>query len=285
MAKVPASSRSGRTVSETPCSRSTPSTVIVGEPSPLMQRAHPVEHVPQEDDLRLAGGVDDRRAPAGQRGRHEQILGAGVARVVHVDGDAAQPGGAPGDLLAIVVEVDGGAHLAEAAHVDVDRASAELATAGGRGRHLAASRQQRTGDQERGAHGGDELGRSVGVNDVGGTDADAFALAVVLGLGAETPQQREHRADVGEIGNIAEDALVGREQCRRQSGQGGVLGATDSDGAAQRDAPADAQHPFSRSGIGSDRAPWCLNRRRQRVLLRAGLGQSPGRLPALKRIP
>ena len=133
MAKVPVSSRSGSTVSETPCSRSTPSTVIVGEPSPLMQRSHPVEHVPQEDDLRLAGGVDDRRATAGQRGRHEEILGAGVARVVHVDGDTAQPRGAPGDLLAVVVEVDGGAHLAEAAHVDVDRASAELAAAGRRG--------------------------------------------------------------------------------------------------------------------------------------------------------
>ena len=37
MAKVPASSRSGSTVSETPCSRSTPSTVIVGEPRPLMR--------------------------------------------------------------------------------------------------------------------------------------------------------------------------------------------------------------------------------------------------------
>ena len=100
---------------------------------PADARSHPVEHVPQEDDLRLAGGVDDCRTPAGQRGRHEQILGAGVARVVHVDGDAAQPGGASGDLLAIVVEVDGGAHLAEATHVDVDRASAELATARSRG--------------------------------------------------------------------------------------------------------------------------------------------------------
>ena len=131
---------------------------------PADARSHPVEHVPEKDDLRLAGGVDDRRAPAGQRGRHEQILGAGVARVVHVDGDAAQPRGAPGDLLTVVVEVDGGAHLAEAAHVDVDRARAELAAAGRRGRHLAASRQQRTGDEERGAHGGDELGRGVGVD-------------------------------------------------------------------------------------------------------------------------
>ena len=101
------------------------------------------------------------------------------------------------------------------------------------------------------------------LNDVGGADADAFALAVVLGLGAETAQQREHRADVGEIGNIAEDALIGREQRRRQRGQGGVLGAADGDRAAQRGAAADAQHAFSRSGIGSDRAPWCLNRRRQ----------------------
>ena len=67
------------------------------------------------------------------------------------------------------------------------------------------------------------------LNDVGGADADALALAVVLGLGAETAQQREHRADVGEIGNIAEDALIGREQCRRQRGQGGVLGAADGD--------------------------------------------------------
>ena len=95
---------------------------------------------------------------------------------------------------------------------------------------------------------------AFGIDDLGGTDPDAFSRAVDLGLGAETAQQREHRADVGEIGHIAEDALISREQCRRQRGQGGVLGATDRDRAAQRDTPANAQHPFSRSGIGRDRA-------------------------------
>jgi hypothetical protein len=111
-------------------------------------RSHPVEHIAQKDDLRFAGRVDDRRAPAGQGSGHEEVLCAGVARVVHVDGDPAQPCGASGNLLSIVVEVDSGAHLAEAADVDVDRSSAELAATRGRGRHLAASRQQRTGDEE-----------------------------------------------------------------------------------------------------------------------------------------
>jgi hypothetical protein len=185
----------------------------------------------------------------------------------------------------VVVEVDGGAHLAEAADVDIDRASPKLAAARGRGRHLAASRQQRTSDEERGAHGRDELGRGVGVDDGGGTDPDALTSTVDLGLGAETSQEREHGADVGEIGHIAEDALISREQCRRQRGQSGVLGAADRDSATQRDTPANAQHPFSRSGIGSDRAPWSLNRRRQPVLLSAGLGKSPRRPPALMRIP
>ena len=137
------------------------------------------------------------------------------------------------------------------ADVDVDRASAELAAAGSRGRHLAASRQQRTGDEERGAHGRDELGRGVGVNDVGGADTDALALAVVLGLGAETPQQREHRADVGEIGHIAEDALIGREQCRRQRGQGGILGAADGNRAAQWAPPRTRSTRSAGAGSGA----------------------------------
>ena len=127
--------------------------------------------------------------------------------------------------------------------------------------------------------------RSIRIDDIGGADTDALARAVDLGLGAETSQQLQHGADVGEIGHIAEDALVSGEQCGRQRGQGGILGATDGDGAAQRDTPADTQHPFLPSGIRSDRALWCSNRRCQWVLPSAGVHQPIRRPPAMKRIP
>ena len=79
------------------------------------------------------------------------------------------------------------AHLAEAAHIDIDRARAELAAARRRGRHLAETRKERPGDKERGPHLGDELGRRIDARDLVRADADLTALDVEL---SRAPSER-----------------------------------------------------------------------------------------------
>ena len=93
--------------------------------------------------------------------------------------------------------------LTKPTDVDVDRASAELAAAGSRGRHLAVLRQEWTGDEERSAHGRDESGGRSGCGMMSWRGhGRVCARGRARTRCRETAQQREHRADVGEIGHM-----------------------------------------------------------------------------------
>ena len=114
-------------------------------------RAHLVEHARQLLDLRLARGVLQRRAPARQRRRHHEVLGAGHGDHVEDDRRAAQPPRARVDVA--VLELDARAHRRQALEVLVDRARADRAAARQRHARAAVARHQRPQHQHRGAHG------------------------------------------------------------------------------------------------------------------------------------
>ena len=120
-------------------------------------RADPVDlgaHLHQQAgevlDVRLAGGVGDRRRARGQRGGHQRVLGPHHRGLVHEDRARLQPalGGADLDRA---VAVDPGAEVAEGVEVRVEAAAADEVAAGRRHPRLAEAGEQRAGEQERGA--------------------------------------------------------------------------------------------------------------------------------------
>ena len=157
---VPASMRSGMIAWSIGCSSSTPSMVTSDVPAPRTLRAHLVEHAPELFDLGLARRILQRRAPARQRRRHHQVLGAGDGHHVEDDGRAAQPPRARVDVA--VLELDARPHRLQALEVLIDRARADRAAARQRHARAAVARDQRPQHQHRRAHGLDQLvGRLV----------------------------------------------------------------------------------------------------------------------------
>ena len=111
-------------------SSSTPSTVIIGEPCPLIF-AHVDEAIAKIDDLRLTGGLLDRGDPPRERRGHHHVRRAEDARTVG-RAEEDRPPRSPGRRLADDVTVLD-PHLrpesTQPLQVDVDGADAEGAAA------------------------------------------------------------------------------------------------------------------------------------------------------------
>src|SRR4051794_35859811 len=113
--------------------------------------------------------MHDRRRTTGERRGHEQVLGAGMARGVHVDVGAFEAAGA--HFIVTIADEDFGAHALEPTHVNVNWPRAEPAAAGSRCRHLPLTCQDWPGDEEGGTHAADEVGWSLMAADLAGVDA------------------------------------------------------------------------------------------------------------------
>ena len=150
------------------------------------------EEVAEVLDVRLAGGVHDRRLARRERGRHHGVLGRHHRRLVEEDLRAAKPVGAH---LVALADRDLGAEALERVEVRVEPAPADHVAAGRRHGRAAEPREQRAGEQERGA---DPVGEHlVGLvsRDLGGVHAH-LVRAGPLDVGAESLQQADHRLDV-----------------------------------------------------------------------------------------
>ena len=66
----------------------------VDVPTPSISAPIAIEELAEVDDLRLAGGVVDRRRALGEHRRGEDVLGGADAREVERDVGAVQPVGA-----------------------------------------------------------------------------------------------------------------------------------------------------------------------------------------------
>ena len=172
--------------------------------------AHLHEHAREVLDVRLAGRVADHRLAGGQRGGHQDVLRRHDGRLVHEDlGGAQAADGRVDDDVALVPEAR--AERGEAVEVRVEAPAADHVAPGRRHRRAAEAREQRPGQQERGA---DRLGAAavdlrVRV-DVGGAQAD-LVIAQPLHRDAEPFEHGEHRLDVADPRDVADDDLLARK--------------------------------------------------------------------------
>jgi hypothetical protein len=136
------------------------------------------------------------------------------------------------------VERDLGAHLFEAAQMQVHGPCPDRAAAGQRDAGLAHPRQERAEHQDRGPHLAHDVVWGLGVADraADGERPIRTGLETAPVLGDEL----RHRRDVGQLRHVGEhEPLVGQHAGRHER-QRGVLGAADRDAAFERPAAADA---------------------------------------------
>ena len=208
-------------------------------------RAERDEEAAEILDVRLAGGVADHRLARRQHGGHDRVLGRHHARLVEEDVLAAQAGRAQ---LEAVADVDLGAELGEGVDVRVEPPPADHVAARRRHAGPAEAREQRAGEQERGA----DLARR----------ARHRARARRRRRRGRAPRSRRStrlRRRAPEIsaiivstsrirGTLREHDRLAREQARGEHRQGAVLVPGGTDPAAQGLAALD--HEGLGEGVG-----------------------------------
>jgi hypothetical protein len=143
-------------------------------------------------------------------------------------------------IFAPTVKLDPGAHLLQPFDVQVDRPGPDGAAAGKRDSGLAAARQQRTQNENAGAHLSHQIVRRHGVDDRAGAKRHRLAAArssapsVAADLHPHRRQQIRHGRDVGQIRHIRQRQYAIGQNAGRHDRQGGVFGAADRDGARER---------------------------------------------------
>ena len=137
-----------------------------------------------------------------------------------------------------LLDRDLGAHRLQALDVLIDRPRPDGAAAGQRHARLAAARDERPEDEDRGAHGLDHL--VGGDRIVEAAAVEDHAIDTVHGhADAHAAEQAQHGRNVVELRHIGKMQRLGGEQRRAENRQRGVLGAGDGDLAGKRGAAAD----------------------------------------------
>ena len=205
----------------------------------LDRRAHLVEHAREVLHVRLAGGVADDRRAGGRGGGHQRVLGAHHGRLVHEE-VARAAGRRRGALMPMSRPCSTVAPSArKASRCGSSRRRPITSPPGGGITRRAEARQQRAGDQERGADPLGERGVDVGLVDVRGAQRDGV---VARGARPSTPRSASSSSSAsmsrirGTLCRIT--SLVGEQRAREQR-QRGVLVAGGHDGAGQRHAAFD----------------------------------------------
>jgi hypothetical protein len=182
--------------------------------------------------VRLAGGVADHGRAGRRGGGHQRVLGAHHGRLVHEEvarGEAAvrRP---EVDVAAVL---DGRAERAERIEVGIQAAPADHVAARRGQQRGAEAREQRAGDQERGADPLGEIRVDVGLVHVGGAQLDGV-LAVAGHADAEVGEQLDQRLRVTDARDVVQDDRLGRQQRGGDQREGGILVAGGHDGSAER---------------------------------------------------
>ena len=137
---------------------------------PVDLGAHLDEHAREVLHVRLGGGVADDGVAGRQRGGHQRVLGRHHGRLVHQEvarREAARRG--QQDVAAVL---DARAERLERVEVRIEPAAADHVAAGRRHQRAAVAREQRAGEQERGADALGQLAVDVGRRHPIGADRD-----------------------------------------------------------------------------------------------------------------
>ncbi len=170
-AQVPAAIRSGTTRCATGVQRLDPVDDEGRAADPLDLGPHLDQHPGDVDDLRLAGGVVDHRRPAGQHGRHQDVLGRADRREVQPDRRAGQPVRRLGHQVP-VVDVHPRTQPLEAAGVQIQPAGADRVATGDRHVGQADPGHERPEHADRGPHRPHQVVVGPVPDDLGHVDRD-----------------------------------------------------------------------------------------------------------------
>ena len=146
--------------------------------------------------------------------------------------------------LVAAVDLDLDAELGEAVNVRVEAPAPDHVTAGRRHAHAAEAREQRAGEQERGADAAAELLVELRLVHARRVDRD-LVLPGPLDIGADVDEQLQHRLHVADSGHVRELHRLGREHAGGQDRQGAVLVARGAD------RPVEGATPFDHEGLHS----------------------------------
>jgi hypothetical protein len=222
-------------------------------------RAHRREAACEIHDLGLTRGVLERRRPLGECRRHHQILGAGDRDEVEREAHAGQARGARADVA--ILQVDVHTHRLQALDVLIDRPQPDRASAGERDARFAATRDQRSERENRGAHRLHELVRRERPVDLRRIERGGAGGRRVDG-DAHLREQPLHRPHVVQARKIGERQRLGSEQRCAKNRQRRVLRAGNANLTGERPAAFDHQlvhfsahaHPPKVFARGSTRA-------------------------------
>ena len=139
-----------------------------------------------------------------------------------------------------VLDIDARAQRLQALNVLVHRPRADRATAGQRHQRLAEPRQQRSQHQNGGAHGLHHLVRRDAVMQIGGEQVDTERF-LARHLHTHPAQERERRADVAQVWNVAHPQRAGGEERGAKDRQRGVLRTRHAHLAGQGHAALDQE--------------------------------------------
>ena len=212
----------------------------------LDARAHRDQQRRQIGDLGLLGRVLQDRLALRQRGRHQQVLGAGDGDHVRPDARAAQAVGLGDDVAALHRDVR--THGLQPLDVLIHRPRTDGAAAGQRHHGHTEASQQRPEHEDRGPHRLDQfVGRHRMVD---GARIEVQGVAVGQRFDAHLPQQGEGGLHVPQPRHVAQSQRFGTQQRRADLGQRGVLRSGDGDVALQAASAANQKlvHESSRMG-------------------------------------
>ena len=223
--KVPASMRSGMTECSAPCSSFTPSMMMRRVPAPSIFAPMALRKFARSTTSGSAAALLDHRRALGKDGGHHHVVRAEHGRAefpAHVRHRAAEVGGK--HLHVARVDAHRSAERLKALQMQIDRAVADDAAARQRNRGLLLASEQRPEHADRRAHFADDFVRR--------DCFDLFRLdphraAGAFHFRAQMHQNLEHVVDVTQVGHVADDARLAREQCGREDRQRRVLRAAD----------------------------------------------------------
>jgi len=196
--------------------------------------SHRVDHAAEVLHVRLAGRVVQERRALGQHRRHDEVLGRGHARLVQQNALRLEALRGLEEIGA--AGTDRGPEPPEAVEMGVDAAAPDHVAARRIELGAAAARQQRPGEEDRGADLAAQRFAQVRALDAPRADAHSPPLAVQLDLSAQLGEQIDHGAHIRDQRQVAEHHRLGGQQARGQHGQRGVLVARHAVHAA--DGPA-----------------------------------------------
>ena len=198
-------------------------------------RPHVAEHGGQVGHLGLLGGVLDDGRSLGEDGRHEEVVGRRVARVLQHHPRPHQSTAGDGAAHLTVGRLEAGAHGTEAVDVEVDRAVAEVVPTGQRHPDGAAAREQQTQDHHRRTHALEEL-----VGPPGHQLADRgrrhrhVPVVVPLDLRPHGAQHVGHALYVVDVRDVGQHRPpLGQETAHHQL-EGRILRSACADGSPER---------------------------------------------------